>query len=155
MTLDELEAEAMKLDPPSRSELARRLAASLAVTPESSPSPPPSEEEKERLWLQDAMRRSRELKERQLQTEPSESSLPPGVPFRPPLPAGRSRPSRPAVSKGRQAKRRPRPSRKKATARRPKPRGKPARAKPRRAKPRPKPAKTRAKSRPRPRRPRR
>ena len=76
MTLEELEAEAMKLDQAARAELLRRLAASLAASqpnaPGQAPVPPPAqtEEQKEREWLQEALRRSRELRERQIQTEP-------------------------------------------------------------------------------------
>jgi len=79
MTLDELEAEAKKLDPTSRAALISRLSASLAAlqntpgglaTAAPGASPPPTEEQKEREWLQEALRRSRELRERQIQTEP-------------------------------------------------------------------------------------
>ena len=79
MTLDELEAEAKKLDPTSRAALISRLSASLAAsqgTPSNSASAAPAapapltDEQKEREWLQEALRRSRELRERQIQTEP-------------------------------------------------------------------------------------
>src|SRR5262249_22299683 len=75
MTLEELEREAMKLDQVARAELLRRLAANLTApqtAPAQLPPPPPSatEEQKEREWLQEALRRSRELRERQIQTEP-------------------------------------------------------------------------------------
>src|SRR5262249_57272989 len=76
MTLDELVAEAMKLDQASRAEVLRRLAANLtapqAAAAQTAPPPPapPTDEQKEREWLQEALRRSRELRERQIQTEP-------------------------------------------------------------------------------------
>jgi len=79
MTLDEIEAEAKKLDPTSRAALISRLSASLAAShgapgnsaPGSPAAPAPqTEEQKEREWLQEALRRSRELRERQIQTEP-------------------------------------------------------------------------------------
>jgi hypothetical protein len=56
MTFEELEAEALKLDPAARAKLAERLTKSLEEI---------SENEKERLWIQEAMRRSRELRESQ------------------------------------------------------------------------------------------
>jgi hypothetical protein len=121
MNLDELEAEAMKLDLPSRTELVRRLTASLAVAPETPKAP--SDDERERLWLQEAMTRSRELRERQL-AQPAQAA-----------PAAAPRSNAPA-------RRKPRPAPKRR-----KPRRKPVRARAKRAKARWKPAKKRARPR--------
>jgi hypothetical protein len=147
MTLEELEAEVMKLNQASRAELLRRLAASLAGPQQSQPAqapvPPPTqtEEQKEREWLQEALRRSRELRERQIQTEPPDRR--PAAPANPALlpfdgEFGEKRHSR--GSKKRAAKHaRPKPSHQ------PKSKAKPKR-KPR---PKPRPAlKNRAASRP-------
>src|SRR5207253_5700625 len=57
MTYEELEAEALKLDPQLRTRLAQTLAQSLAPKPKEA-----SDNEAERLWIQEAMRRSRELR---------------------------------------------------------------------------------------------
>ncbi len=54
MSLDELKAEAMKLSPESRAELAHALLLSLDDL---------SEAEIEKLWLEEAERRLRELRE--------------------------------------------------------------------------------------------
>lgn len=70
MNLDELEAEALKLDLLARTELIRRLTASLSATPAAST---PTADERERLWLQEAMRRSRELRD----APPSNPTVPP------------------------------------------------------------------------------
>jgi hypothetical protein len=139
MTLEELEAEALKLDPPARTELVRRLTASLAAATEGAPAqpppapPPPTDEEKERQWLQDALRRSRELRERQIQTEPpdrrpsSHSPLAVGSGAARRAKAKRQPKRKPAPKRSRakpRGSRRPMP-RKRAAARRPKPRRRP------------------------------
>ena len=139
MNLDELEAEAMKLDLSSRAELSRRLAASLesatlATTPEApaepvealpastSPEAPkvPTDDERERLWLQDAMRRSRELRAAQPADAP-----PFGFASRTPAPAGGRDEKRPAPSRKKPPGRRSAP---RASARRPSKRPTPKRA---------------------------
>ncbi len=129
MTLEELEAEAMKLEPAARAVLIRRLSASLASNaPGASQAPPPpptpTDEEKERQWLQDALRRSRELRERQVQTEP---------PDRRPAPAASASPAN--------AKRKPKSKR--ASKPKPKPRRAPRPASKKRAASRPKPSQVR------------
>ena len=166
MTLDELEAEAKKLDPTSRAALISRLSASLAAsqgTPSNSASAAPAapapltDEQKEREWLQEALRRSRELRERQIQTEPPDRRptapatgieapepkvAPPPVQraatARPkPKPTPKKRRAAPAKTKSsRPTPRRPtRPLAKKRVASRPKPKSKSRPGKP--AKPRP------------------
>ena len=52
MSVDELKAEALRLDPQTRAYLARELLASLDTL---------SEAEIEKLWLDEAMRRDEEL----------------------------------------------------------------------------------------------
>jgi hypothetical protein len=174
MTLEELEAEAMRLDPSERAELIRRLSAGsgdsataaevsppsapvsapAAVTPEASapsaspvPAAPPeiSDDERERLWLQDAMRRSREL--RAAQPPPAER----GASFLPLL-EGEVRDERAPSS------RRPRPRAQPVSASRPpksRARAATARKRPAKSKPKPKPKpKPRPSKRARPARPR-
>ena len=63
MTLDELETEALKLDPVERVELAERLLGGA------DPTPP---EEIERLWIAEAERRLAELREGRVQDVPAE-----------------------------------------------------------------------------------
>jgi len=157
MTLEELEAEAMKLDLTARLELVQRLTASVptpapaasgeASASASAPDAPKvlTDDERERLWLQQAMARSRELKERQIQTEPPDSQ---GI-FRPPA-APAAAPQRPRPRRQRPTKRsaakRPAPKRsaaKRAQSARRKSARKPAR--------RPTPRRKTAKARPKPR----
>lgn len=52
MTVDELKLEALRLDAPARADLARELLVSLDDL---------SEEEVERLWLEEAVRRDHEM----------------------------------------------------------------------------------------------
>lgn len=52
MSIEELRAEALKLNPQSRADLARELLASLDAM---------SEDEVGRLWVDEAMRRDKEL----------------------------------------------------------------------------------------------
>src|SRR5262245_20914866 len=61
-TLEELYAEALKLDPELRSDLARRLTDSVEQYRQAQVAA--SENERERQWIQEAMRRSRELREK-------------------------------------------------------------------------------------------
>ena len=165
MTPDEIEAEAMKLDLASRIELVRRLTVSIPTPPaptETSSSPPPetpkalTDDERERLWLQEAMARSRELKARQVQTEPPDTQGVFRPPTRPTETAARERPSRTLSARRSAAKRarpKPRPKPKPKPKGRPVPRRKPKPNRP----PRPgttsprRPAKTRLKTHPRPR----
>ena len=195
MTLEELEAEARKLDSSERAELIRRLSAGsedsataaevsppsapvsapAAVTPDApapaeSPAPaaPPeiSDDERERLWLQDAMRRSRELRAAQpppaergasflplLEGAAKDERAPPSRRLRPPAPpvSARRPPKnkvRASTTKKRPAKPAPKPQSK------PKPRPRPAPARAKSSKPRPRPARApaRPRSRPKPRR---
>ena len=118
-TLEELYAEAIKLDAEARSELARRLSESVRQSQEAAAAA--SENERERLWLQEAMRRSRELRERASEQPPLETSSAPSA-----VPAREARARKPLQ------RRRPRPKT------RPKRRTKPS-PKPRRPVRRPKP----------------
>lgn len=52
MTIDELKREALSLDPPSRANLARELLSSLDDLPQ---------DEIERLWIEEALRRDAEI----------------------------------------------------------------------------------------------
>jgi len=52
MSVDEIKAEALRLDPPTRAYLARELLASLDTL---------SEAEIEKLWMDEAIRRDEEL----------------------------------------------------------------------------------------------
>ena len=96
--LQKIEAEALKLDLKSRTELVRRLEQSLkseATTRKS------SEIEAERLWIQEAMRRSREIRERIAGSSPPAG---PGPTARPvPIQAERA----PARNKNRRPTRKP------------------------------------------------
>jgi hypothetical protein len=141
MTLDELETEAKKLDPASRAALISRLSASLAALQNapgnSAPGAPapPTEEQKEREWLQEALRRSRELRERQIQTEPPDRRPTPAAtaaaePRPAPRPAATAD-AKPTSTKTSIRPRKPKPRRparpvaKKRAAARPKPRPRP------------------------------
>jgi hypothetical protein len=144
MNLDELEAEAMKLDLASRTELIRRLTASLTAAAESSK--PPTDDERERLWIQEAMRRSRELREAQPANPPSLLQAQADL-ARPPLAT-----APPRVSRKKPAARGPRPARRKApSARRKLAKRAASRNRPKRARPARRP-KTRPRKRPRTRR---
>ncbi len=66
MTLNELESEALKLDPKSRARLAESLLASLDDLPEA---------EVERLWLDEAERREREWDAGRVEGIPAEHVL--------------------------------------------------------------------------------
>jgi|RhiMetdeSRZDD1v2_1073273.scaffolds.fasta_scaffold05995_18 outer membrane biosynthesis protein TonB len=143
-TLEELLAEALKLDPEVRSDLARRLTESVEQYRQAAVAA--TENERERQWIQEAMRRSRELRAKA--AEHPLGSPPDREMVSAPKPAERatestepSEPRKPAAK----PKPRPRPvakSKPKAKAK-PRPKSKP-KAKP---KPRPKP---KPKSRPRP-----
>jgi Putative addiction module component len=63
MTADELKAEALRLEPRARAELARALLASLDDL---------SETEIEQLWLEEAARRDRELDEGTVEAIPAD-----------------------------------------------------------------------------------
>ena len=105
--LQKIEAEAMKLDLKSRTELVRKLELSLKSAANARSS---SEIEAERLWIQEAMKRSREIRERLAATSPPAASSPAARPV--PIhaeraPAGRSkrRPARKPAAKRRRARR--------------------------------------------------
>jgi outer membrane biosynthesis protein TonB len=143
-TLEELLAEAMKLDPEVRSDLARRLTESVEQVRQAAVAE--SENERERQWIQEAMRRSRELRERAAEHpigSPPDREMP-GAP-KPAAPAAEtpepSEPRKPAAK----PMPRPRPVAKSKSKAKPK-----AKAKPK-PKPKPKPRpKSKRKSRPRP-----
>jgi hypothetical protein len=61
MSLEELESEALKLNPSSRARLAERLLRSLEDL---------SEEEHERLWAEEALRRHEEIDNGTAKTRP-------------------------------------------------------------------------------------
>lgn len=63
MTVDELKAAALRLNPETRAELARELLASLDDL---------SEAEIEQLWLEEAARRDRELDEGTVEAIPAD-----------------------------------------------------------------------------------
>jgi hypothetical protein len=71
--LQKIEAEALKLDLKSRTELVRKLELSLKSEASSKNS---SEIEAERLWIQEAMKRSREIRERTAGSSPPAASSP-------------------------------------------------------------------------------
>ena len=127
--LEELEAEALNLDPESRAKLVASLTQSLKV---------PSENEAERLWIQEAMKRSRELREGQrFETPHAVLNLPPHARSEPAIaqPRKARRPAAPARRKARRkaSARAPRKARKKpAAARAPQKVKKAARKQPRR-----------------------
>lgn len=102
-TLQKIEADALKLDLKSRTELVRRLEQSLKSEASSKNS---SEIEAERLWIQEAMKRSREIRERSAGSSPEAASRPPARPA--PSPAKKAPAKRP----------KPRPARKAAGKRR-------------------------------------
>jgi len=66
MTADELKAAALRLDPHARADLARDLLSSLDQL---------SEPEIERLWLEEAARRDRELDAGTVQALPADEVL--------------------------------------------------------------------------------
>ena len=66
MTADELKTQALQLDPQARAELARELLSSLDSL---------SEAEIERLWLDEAARRDRELEAGTVEAIPAEEVL--------------------------------------------------------------------------------
>ena len=66
MTLEELEAEALKLNPNSRAKLATKLLASLEVL---------SDAEIERLWNVEALRRNEELDKGTAAVRPAEDVI--------------------------------------------------------------------------------
>ena len=68
--LQKIEAEALKLDLKSRTELVRKLELSLKSEASSKNS---SEIEAERLWIQEAMKRSREIRERTAASSPPDA----------------------------------------------------------------------------------
>lgn len=119
--LEEIEAEAMGLDSESRAELVRRLTESLEQSPQAATTS--SENERERLWIQEAMRRNRELRTRAADSPAyGSANAPSAAPARHPQ-RRRARKPRPAPRK-----------KKRAPAARSKPRRpvrKPARTKPR------------------------
>lgn len=61
MTIDELKREALRLDPSSRASLARELLGSLDAL---------TEDEVERLWLEEAMRRDAQMAAGEVQPIP-------------------------------------------------------------------------------------
>lgn len=66
MTLEELEAEALKLNPKSRAELATKLLSSLEVL---------SDAEIERLWSEEALRRNEEMEKGLASARPAEDVM--------------------------------------------------------------------------------
>jgi len=148
-TLEELYAEALKLDPEVRSDLARRLTESVEQYREAAAAA--TENERERQWIQEAMRRSRELREktaeRPLGSPPDREMVsPPKSPAReasetrqPTKPAAKTepkpRPKRVAKAKAKaKAKPKPKPRPKPRSKPKPKPKSRPTP----KAKPRPK-----------------
>ena len=138
-TLEELYAEALKLDPETRSDLARRLTESVEQFRQAAAAS--SENERERQWIQEAMRRSRELRERA--AEHPIGSPPDREMVSPPKPAPREAEPREPRKPVAKPKPRPKPAAKAKAKAKAKPKEKP---KPK-AKVRPKP---KSKSRPRP-----
>lgn len=66
MTLEELETEALKLNPTSRARLASKLLNSLEVL---------SEAEIERLWAEEALRRNEEMEKGVVAARPAEDVI--------------------------------------------------------------------------------
>lgn len=66
MTIDELEAAVLRLDPSLRAKLAERLLRSLEVL---------SDEENERLWAEEALRRYREIESGKAAVRPAKDVL--------------------------------------------------------------------------------
>lgn len=105
--LQKIEAEAMKLDLKSRTELVRKLELSLKTAASTKNS---SEIEAERLWIQEAMKRSREIRERTAGSSPQAASSPPArtVPIqgeRAPAKRSKRRPARKPPGKRSRARR--------------------------------------------------
>ena len=105
--LQKIEAEALKLDLKSRTELVRKLELSLKSEASSRNS---SEIEAERLWIQEAMKRSREIRERTAGSSPQAASSPPARPApsqakRAPAKRSNRRPARKAAGKRPRARR--------------------------------------------------
>lgn len=67
MTIDELEAEVLKLNPSQRARLAHKLLHSLEAL---------SDAENERLWAEEALRRDEELEEGKASARSAEEVLP-------------------------------------------------------------------------------
>ena len=151
-TLEDLYAEAMKLDPELRSELARRLTESVELFRQAAAQA--TENERERQWIQEAMRRSRELREKA--AEHPLGSPPDREMVSPPKPAAReAEPEPESEVETPAAKPKPR-ARPKAVAKpkvkpKPKPKSRPKPKPKARPKPKPKP-RPKAKPRPRPKR---
>lgn len=105
--LQKIEAEAMKLDLKSRTELVRKLEQSLKSAAISRNS---SEIEAERLWIQEAMKRSREIRERTAGSSAQAASSPAARPVpiqaeRAPVKRSKRRPARKPPAKRRRARR--------------------------------------------------
>ena len=66
MTIEELETEALKLNPASRARLASKLLNSLEVL---------SEAEIERLWAEEALRRNEEMEKGVVAARPAEDVI--------------------------------------------------------------------------------
>jgi hypothetical protein len=66
MSIDEIEAEALKLDPKGRARLAEKLLRSLEQL---------SEEENERLWVEEALRRDAEWDAKGHEGKPADDAL--------------------------------------------------------------------------------
>jgi outer membrane biosynthesis protein TonB len=147
-TLEELYAEALKLDPETRSDLARRLIESVEQSRQAEAAV--SENERERQWIQEAMRRSRELREKA--AEHPIGSPPDREMVSPPKPAARDAEPREPRKPAAKPKPRPKPAAKAKAKAKAKPKPK-ARAKPKaKVRPRPKPkSRPRPKAKPRPR----
>jgi hypothetical protein len=109
MTFEELEAEALKLDPAARAKLAETITKSLQAI---------SENEKERLWIQEAMRRSRELRESQTHATLAAPPPPSAHKETAKKPSKKSAPKKPAAKKAPVRKARPskKPSKKKSVS---------------------------------------
>jgi hypothetical protein len=105
--LQRIEADALKLDLKSRTELVRKLELSLKSEASSRSS---SEIEAERLWIQEAMKRSREIRERSAGSSPPAASSPAARPVpiqaeRGPAKRPKRRPARKPSAKRRRARR--------------------------------------------------
>lgn len=107
-TLQKIEAAALKLDLKSRTELVRRLEQSLKNEASSKNS---SEIEAERLWIQEAMKRSREIRERVAATSPPAGPSPSARPA--PIKAERASPKKSKRRPARKPARKPSPPRRK------------------------------------------
>ncbi len=103
--LQKIEAEAMTLDLKSRAELVRKLELSLKTEASSKKS---SEIEAERLWIQEAMKRSREIRERASGGSPEGDAVPAAravPPKREPAKRAKAKPSRKVAAKKARARR--------------------------------------------------